>query len=114
MVQARGPILADGFIEWQWLDSKGKKKQPYLISIPNNDLFAFAGIWSEWVDTQTGEIVKTYSMVTTQANPLMAEIHNIKKRMPIILTPANEMAWLYGANYLDFANCDIELVAKEI
>lgn len=113
-INKRCIILADGFIEWQWLDAKGKKKQPYLITIPNNELFAFAGIWSEWVDTQTGEVIKTYSIVTTEANNLMAEIHNTKKRMPIILNPANEMAWLNGTNYLDFANCEIELVATEI
>ncbi len=114
IINNRCLILADGFIEWQWLDAKGKKKQPYLITIPNNELFAFAGIWSEWLDTQTGEILKTYSIVTTEANPLMAEIHNTKKRMPIILTPANETAWLNGTNYLDFGVCEIKLVAKQV
>src|SRR4051812_18955202 len=33
-------VIADGFIEWQWLDPKGKKKQPYHITLPGNELFA--------------------------------------------------------------------------
>jgi putative SOS response-associated peptidase YedK len=105
-------IIADGFTEWQWLDPKGKQKQPYLITLPNNDLFAYAGLYSFWTDTQTGEIVESYTMVTTQANELMSQIHNTKKRMPIILEPHQEESWLNGENYLNFANCTIELSAK--
>jgi putative SOS response-associated peptidase YedK len=113
-IQQRCLILADGFMEWQWLDKKGKAKQQFHISLPNQDAFAFAGIWSEWVDNKTGEIIQTYSMVTTEANKLMSEIHNTKKRMPIILTPQNEQDWLSGKNYKDFANCDLDLKAVKI
>ena len=107
-------IIADGFYEWQWLDTKGKKKQKYLITLPNHSLFAFAGIWSEWVDKNTGEIVKSYSIVTTQANDLMAEIHNHKKRMPIILNSENETDWLKGNDIKNFKNCDLELLAEKV
>jgi putative SOS response-associated peptidase YedK len=113
-IQQRCLILADGFMEWQWLDKKGKEKQQFHISLPNQDAFAFAGIWSEWLDDKTGEIMSTYSMVTTEANKLMSEIHNTKKRMPIILTPQNEQDWLNGTNYKDFAKCDIELKAEKV
>jgi len=37
-------VIADGFYEWQWLDQKGRSKQKYLITLPNNALFAFGGI----------------------------------------------------------------------
>jgi len=87
-------ILADGFYEWQWLDDKGKSKQKYLLSLPNNELFAFAGLWSEWVDKSTGELIRTYTILTTEANELMSKIHNTKKRMPVILSPENEAEWL--------------------
>ena len=107
-------VIADGFYEWQWLDPKGKKKQKYLITKPNNELFCFGGITSEWVDVTSGEIIKTYSIVTTEANPFMAEIHNSKKRMPVILTPENETEWLQPNNILDFANCNPELIATPI
>ena len=50
-------IISDGFYEWQWLDPKGKQKQKYLITFSENQLFTFGGVWSEWVDKTTGEIV---------------------------------------------------------
>lgn len=89
-------ILADGFFEWQWLDSKGKLKQKYLLTLPNDEPFAFAGLWSEWTDNQTGTIIKTYTIITTHANEMMAKIHNTKQRMPLILTTKNELEWLAG------------------
>ncbi len=94
VVTQRCLIIADGFYEWQWQDSRGKNKIKYEIRIPNNELFAFAGLYSNWTDNRTGEIVNTYTMLTTEANPLMAEIHNIKKRMPIVLHQDDELNWL--------------------
>ncbi len=87
-------IFAEGFYEWQWLDAKGKSKQKYLLTIEDEQPFAFAGIWSEWSDNSTGEKLKTFSIITTQANQLMSEIHNTKKRMPIIIEPSHEKSWL--------------------
>lgn len=113
-IKNRCLIIADGFMEWQWLDSKGSKKQPYIISRPKDELFCFAGIYSTWIDKGSGEKINTYSIVTTVANPLMAEIHNSKKRMPIILHEHQEINWLAGANHFDFVICDIELIAKPI
>lgn len=95
-VKNRCLVLADGFFEWQWLDPKGKVKQKYILTLPDNAAFAFAGLWSEWTDHVTGEVVGTYTIMTTEANALMAEIHNNKKRMPIILSPENEKLWLQG------------------
>ncbi|GAB4260643.1 MAG: SOS response-associated peptidase [Vicingaceae bacterium] len=110
-IKNRCLIIADGFFEWKWLDPKGTKKQKYLISLPDESLFAFGGIWSEWVDKATGEIVNTYSIVTTVANEMMSEIHNSKKRMPVILTPENENAWLNGEDFAAFKNINIDLKA---
>ena len=84
-VNKRCLVIANGYYEWQWHNSKGKNKTKFEIGIGNDDLFAFAGLYSKWVNALTGEIRNTYTIVTTEANPLMAEIHNIKKRMPIIL-----------------------------
>ncbi|TXH23136.1 MAG: SOS response-associated peptidase [Chitinophagaceae bacterium] len=89
-------ILADGFYEWQWLDEKGKQKQKFEISLPNQEVFAFAGLWSEWLDQSTGEIIYTYTILTTAANELMSQIHNTKKRMPLIVAPKHEQDWLQG------------------
>lgn len=114
-VNKRCLVIANGFYEWQWLDSKGKNKIKFEIGIGNDDLFAFAGLYSVWTDTITGEIKNTYTIVTTEANPLMAEIHNIKKRMPIILTPEDEIKWLEHQPIQEFAfPYEVNLVAKNL
>lgn len=101
-VNKRCLVIADGFYEWKWLDSTGKKKEKYLIGLQNEELYAYGGIYSEWVDKQTGEIINTYSIVTTEANPLVAEIHR-KKRMPIILKKEDEKNWLMGEEIFKYA-----------
>jgi len=95
-INKRCLILVDGFFEWQWLDPKGKNKQKYQITLPNNDAFAFAGLWNEWTDKTTGELIKSYTIITTEANELMSQIHNSQKRMPFILSKENEFEWLKG------------------
>lgn len=107
-------IIADGFYEWKWLDPKGKKKQKYLITLPDSKLFAFGGLWSKWTDKSTGEIMHTYTIVTTEANELMSQIHNSKKRMPVILTPENEPDWISAKPVNDFKKIEVELVAKPL
>lgn len=104
-------IPADGFYEWQWLDAQGKQKQKYDITLPNGELFAFAGLWSEWIDTTSGEIVHSCTIITTQANELMSEIHNTKKRMPVILQPNFENDWLQGQAFQQY---NLDLIANKI
>jgi putative SOS response-associated peptidase YedK len=113
VVNNRCLIIADGFFEWQWLDAKGKKKQPYLITLPHKELFSFAGIWSEWINKNTGELINSYSIITTEANELMSEIHNTKKRMPVILGNHNELDWLNLAPIENFKKVDLDLLAKK-
>lgn len=84
-------IPANGYFEWK---HTGNKKQPYFIHLKNQDSFSFAGIWDEWLNSLTGEIINSFSIITTTANPLLAEIHNTKKRMPVILTEENEFNWV--------------------
>lgn len=84
-------VPADGFYEWRTL---GGKKYPYFIYLKDKDIFSFAGIWEEWTDHSTGEVLKTFSILTTEANPLMEKIHNTKKRMPVILRGEKELEWI--------------------
>lgn len=84
-------IIADGFFEW--MDFQ-KKKYPHHIYLKEHQLFCFAGIYSSWTDKETGELINSFSIITTNANPLMARIHNIKKRMPVILHPKQYHEWL--------------------
>ena len=113
-VNKRCLVIADGFYEWKWLDEKGKNKEKYLISLENDELYAYGGIYSEWVDKETGEIVNSYSIVTTDANPLVADIHK-KKRMPIILKKEDEQSWLDGREIDDFKlPYSSDLIARSI
>ena len=107
-------VLSSGFFEWQWRDSKGKEKRKYLIKPTEEEIFAFAGIWSEWTNPETGEKQKTYSIITTEANELMSEIHNTKKRMPVILPKENEYDWLNAIPIPEVMKFDTELEATEI
>lgn len=114
-INKRCLVIANGFYEWQWLDSKGKNKIKYEIGIGNDDLFAFAGLYSQWINNSTGEIKDTYTIVTTQANDLMAEIHNTKKRMPIILKREDENKWLNHNPINEYAlPYQVNLVARKI
>jgi putative SOS response-associated peptidase YedK len=80
-------VLADGFYEWQ---RTGKSKVPYRIALKTGEPFAFAGIWSLGRDGQ-GRPWSTFAILTTEANPLVAQIHH---RMPVILHSEKEATWL--------------------
>jgi putative SOS response-associated peptidase YedK len=83
-------VPSDGFFEWQTV---GDKKIPWFVTAKEPGLFSFGGIWDQW-ENPGGEPEITFSILTTEANPLMAEIHNSKKRMPLILPPEVEYNWL--------------------
>lgn len=99
-IKNRCIIPANGFYEWKHLDAKGNNKRKYELSINEGELFAFAGLWSENVNRETGEIQQTFTIITTAANELMSKIHNTKKRTPIILSPGTEQDWLQGGDYV--------------
>jgi putative SOS response-associated peptidase YedK len=81
-------IPADGFYEWKRIGPK--LKQTYNIGLPDDQLFAFAGLWDRWNNPE-GNPVETCTILTTQANALVADIHN---RMPVILSPEDYDRWL--------------------
>lgn len=112
--QQRCLVISDGFYEWQWLDAAGKQKQKFQLSLPDGGLFAFAGIYSQWTDTESGELLHTYSIVTTEAIGLMSVIHNSKHRMPVILEPALENDWLQGAPLPLFERQTVPLKAEQV
>ena len=87
-------IFSDGFYEWKWLDPKGRKKQKYLIEYPDSESFGFAGLYDQWVNKETGEILESCSIVTTAAEGIMKEVHNSKLRMPVTLSIDSMSNWL--------------------
>jgi putative SOS response-associated peptidase YedK len=80
-------VLADGFYEWQ---RAGKRKVPHRIALQSGESFAFAGIWST-VHDSSGHRSTTFAILTTEANALVAQIHN---RMPVMLHARDEATWL--------------------
>lgn len=84
-------IPVKGFFEWQ---HTGTKKIPWYIYRADDDIISFAGLWDEWIESHTGEVISTFSIVTTDANEVMAVIHNSKKRMPVILDKSTESKWI--------------------
>ena len=106
-------VLATGYFEWRWNDEKGKSKQKYAIHHASADAFAFAGLYSSW-NEPTGRIRKTFTIVTTGANEQMRYIHNTKQRMPLMLNPGDEEAWLDAKNEVSafaYPDYDAQLVA---
>ncbi len=87
-------VWVDGFYEWQWKDEKGKVKIPHYLYMEEHAPFTLGGVYSNWVDPDTHELMHTVSIITTEANTLMAEIHNNKKRMPLIISPDDREQWL--------------------
>lgn len=80
-------VPADSFYEWK---SDGSNKIPYRLILKNNELMMFAGVWDVWYHGDYG--LKTFSIVTTDANQEVSSIHN---RMPVILTTLEQQQrWL--------------------
>lgn len=72
-------IVADGYYEWKQI---GKMKQPFYITLPQRELFAFAGLWD----------ADTCAIITKDANQeLISMVHD---RMPVIVSADNYAAWL--------------------
>ena len=84
-------VPVKGFFEWQHTTDG---KIPWYIYHSCNDIFSLAGVFDQWIESSTGEVFNTFSVITTDANDLMAVIHNSKKRMPAIIDKNSESLWL--------------------
>lgn len=80
-------IPASGFYEWK---NEERGKQPYFITAKNRELLSLAGLWERW-DQGQEQPLETFTILTTEPNPLVAELHN---RMPVIIPPQSFAAWL--------------------
>jgi putative SOS response-associated peptidase YedK len=86
--QRRCIVPVDGFFEWKAI--KGQKaKQPFAIAMKDGSLFGIAGLWEELEELASGEWIRKFAVITTDAN--VADIHD---RMPVILAPSDYARWL--------------------
>jgi len=83
-------VLADSFYEWK----QDKDKMPFRIHLENERPFAMAGIWDKWKDSE-GREINSFSIITTEANELMKNIHH---RMPVILPHSEQKNWLVNSD----------------
>ena len=81
-------VPADGFYEWQ---RAGGIRQPFLIHRVDGAPLALAGLWSGWRHPETEQLIRTFTIVTTAANGLLAAVHD---RMPVILEQKDWSRWL--------------------
>jgi putative SOS response-associated peptidase YedK len=65
--------------------------QPYYFYLAEKDVFGFAGLYEEWLDRESGEILETCTIITTSANAVLKPVHD---RMPVILHSADYDEWL--------------------
>jgi len=89
-------IYLDAFYEYH---SYKKNKYPFRVTMREDVPLIMGGIWRDWVDYKTGEVQQSVALVTTEANTMMAKIHNepaasATPRMPVILTKAQQDGWL--------------------
>lgn len=94
-------IPATGFYEWQLVPGSSRK-QPWHIQHKNQKIISFAGLW-EPVNLDDGKTALFCTIVTTQANELMSEIHNSDHRMPVIIDPESRDEWLVGDSETAFS-----------
>ena len=92
-------VLSTGIVESRHIPKIGVKgqelkemiKYPYQVGIKGREYFWMPGLYNDWLNLDTGELVRTYALGVTKANALMKQIHNSKLRMPTILS--DDLAW---------------------
>ena len=86
-------VPAAGFYEWQL--TAHRYRQPYFVSVTDQPVFGMAAIWDRSV-TEDDDVIESFSILTVPANPLMASLDPIGRRMPAILRRENYATWLSG------------------
>jgi len=81
-------VVTDGFYEWR--KSGNKDHQPFAVGMADGKLMVMAGLYEDWT-SPAGEKIRTVTVITTDANAALADIH---PRMPVVLAKADWAKWL--------------------
>lgn len=86
-------VPVDAFYEWRRsTDAAGKVvREPFAVARRDGRPMALAGLWAGWHDDDTGEVIRSFSIVTTGPNDLMRPIHD---RMPVVVPESTWDLWL--------------------
>jgi putative SOS response-associated peptidase YedK len=74
-------------------EEKHRREEPFYFYLKEKEVFGFAGLWEEWLDKQTGELLETCTIIITEANEVLKPVHD---RMPVILKAESYDEWLDG------------------
>ncbi len=89
----KGLLYIDGFYEPHQVAGQ-QETENFFIYMPKKEIFTLGIIWSEFIDSESGTRYPSFSIITTPANDQLAEIHNVKKRMPLIIEENQREEWL--------------------
>jgi putative SOS response-associated peptidase YedK len=89
----RGLVVCDGYFEWQE-QANSKVKQPWYITLKDQQPMALAGLWEYW-QGRDGSEIESCTIIVTSGNELMQNIHD---RMPVILPIEHWESWLATDN----------------
>lgn len=99
-------IIGSSYFEWQKIENS-KKKIKFQFKPTDQNLFYFAGLYNNWLDKKTGEVIPSVTMIT---KPAIEKITHIHDRMPAMLSKNQLTNWLYG--YIKSKN-DIDFIANQ-
>ncbi|WP_185212073.1 SOS response-associated peptidase [Sphingobacterium mizutaii] len=91
----RGLLYVTGFYEPHKVAGK-KDTENYFIYALKHEIISLGIVYSNFTDQETGETYPTFSVITTAANELLEEVHNEKKRMPLVIPEESRDAWLFA------------------
>jgi putative SOS response-associated peptidase YedK len=80
-----------GYYEWQ--DTPGGKQPWYFTARDGSPVLTVASLWDQWKNKETSERIKSCTMIITEPNDFVAEVHD---RMPVLLMPDQFDHWLSG------------------
>jgi putative SOS response-associated peptidase YedK len=101
-------IPVSGYYEWQ---DKLSGKQPwYFTARSGSPALTIAGLWDEWKDKASGETLKSCTMIITEPNKFVAEVHD---RMPVLLAEKDYEPWLSGKAGLELLKPAAENVLQK-
>ena len=101
-------IPVSGYYEWQ--DTPGGKQPWYFTARNGSPALTIAGLWDEWKDKASGETLKSCTMIITEPNKFVAEVHD---RMPVLLDEKDYEPWLSGKAGLELLKPAAENVLQK-
>lgn len=72
---------------------KDARSKRHAIRRKDRHLFGVAGIWENWREPGTNNWLRTFAIVTVEANEVVRPIHD---RMPLILAQSDFARWMGG------------------